>query len=213
MIQTNYDAMACYDRIIPNVAMLASRKFGVHLNVTQSNARTLEQAKFHVRTETGLSETSYQHETGMPVYGTGQGSTNSSQNWNFISSILLDCYDLKAFPAQYSNPDRSNVSNWSMIGFVDDNNGQVNSFFDHRDQRDIKSLHEKARLNANTWSSLLGVTGGALELSKCSYHVMSWGFAMNGAPVLQACPPEQRILQVHDSITNQHQTLGIPLTI
>jgi hypothetical protein len=26
---TNYDATACYDRIIPNLAMLASRKFGV----------------------------------------------------------------------------------------------------------------------------------------------------------------------------------------
>ena len=30
LIQTNYDAMACYDRIIPNLAMVASQKFGVH---------------------------------------------------------------------------------------------------------------------------------------------------------------------------------------
>ncbi|KAI2501781.1 hypothetical protein MHU86_12701 [Fragilaria crotonensis] len=29
MILTNYDATACYDRIIPNLAMLASRRFGV----------------------------------------------------------------------------------------------------------------------------------------------------------------------------------------
>lgn len=28
-LQTNYDASACYDRNIPNLAMLASRKFGV----------------------------------------------------------------------------------------------------------------------------------------------------------------------------------------
>lgn len=40
---TNYDATACYDRIIPNLAMIASRKFGVSETVTSSNARTLEQ--------------------------------------------------------------------------------------------------------------------------------------------------------------------------
>jgi hypothetical protein len=42
LIQTNYDATACYDRIVPNLAMLVSKKFGVpHLN-TLSNARTLQ---------------------------------------------------------------------------------------------------------------------------------------------------------------------------
>ena len=42
--QTNYDATACYDRIIPNLAMSASRRFGVPNEVTASNARTLEHA-------------------------------------------------------------------------------------------------------------------------------------------------------------------------
>ena len=42
--QTNYDATACYDRIIPNLATLASRRFGVPNEVTASNARTLEHA-------------------------------------------------------------------------------------------------------------------------------------------------------------------------
>ena len=53
-LQTNYDATACYDRIIPNLAMLASRRFGVAKEVTQSNASTLHKAKYYVRTELGL---------------------------------------------------------------------------------------------------------------------------------------------------------------
>jgi hypothetical protein len=46
LVQTNYDAMSCYDRIIPNLAMLVSRKYGVPKLTTQSNSKTLEQAEY-----------------------------------------------------------------------------------------------------------------------------------------------------------------------
>ena len=75
LIQTNYNAMACYDHVIPNLAMLANRKHGVHPMVTCSNVRTIERAKVHVRrNEMGLSETSCTHESQMPIYGTGSGA-------------------------------------------------------------------------------------------------------------------------------------------
>ncbi len=61
MIQTNYDATACYDRIIPNLATLASQRHGVHKNVALTNSRTLRKARYHIRTEMGLSTTSYTH--------------------------------------------------------------------------------------------------------------------------------------------------------
>ncbi len=76
-IQTNYDATACYDRIVLNMAMIASRRFGVAKSVTETNATTLERARFHIHTELGLSETSYSHSEEDPIYGTGQGSGNS----------------------------------------------------------------------------------------------------------------------------------------
>ena len=204
LIQTNYDAMACYDRMIPNSAMLASRKHGVHELVTQCNARTLEQAKYRMRTEMGLSETSYSHESQHPIYGTGQGSMNSGNNGTYISSALIDCYDTKASSATYMNPDRSNVNTWSMIGFVDDNNGQVNSFEEAREKTNLQKLHHKARTNATIWANLLSITGGALELSKCSYHVMNWEFTINGAPVLQACPEEFRTLHGRNQWPRTH---------
>jgi hypothetical protein len=54
IVQTDYDAMSCYDRIIPNLAMLVSRKFGVSSETTHSNASTLEKAKYHIRTDMGV---------------------------------------------------------------------------------------------------------------------------------------------------------------
>jgi hypothetical protein len=55
LLLTHYDATACYNRIIPNLGMIVSRKFGVPAEVTQTNATTLEQATNLVRTELGLS--------------------------------------------------------------------------------------------------------------------------------------------------------------
>ena len=126
--QTNYDATACNDRIVPNLAMLASRKFGVPSAVAHSNASTLQQARYHIRTDLGLSEERYQHQDTAPIFGTGQGSGNSPAIWCFLSSVLYDCYDEVAIPATYCSPDRSGSFQIGMIGFVDDQNGQTNDF-------------------------------------------------------------------------------------
>ena len=132
-----------------------------------------------------MSDTYYSHSTSQPIYGMGQGSGNSPMMWCFISSLLFDCYETSAFSASYCNPDRSNLIELSMIGFVDDANGQVNSFFDPESPVMLQqTLNKKAASNAATWSKYLNASGGALELSKCSYHVLHWRFAMNGAPVL-----------------------------
>jgi hypothetical protein len=128
LVQTNFDATACYDRIIPNLAMLASQKFGVHPSVTKTNALTFFLAKYHVRTEIGVSTTFYSHSEDNPIYGIGQGSGNASVLWGFISSLLYDIYELKAHPATYCNPDGTNQILVFLIGFVDDNNGQGNKF-------------------------------------------------------------------------------------
>jgi hypothetical protein len=183
--QTNYDATACYDRIIPNLTMLASRRFGVPKEVTASNAITLKEASYHVRTELGLSPEGYQHSDDTPIFGTGQGSANSPAIWCFISSLLFQGYDTLACPASYCSPDRSRKVDLGMIGFVDDTNGQTNKFLDMVDpSAPRQSTKQALQNNAQIWANLLGATGGALELSKCSVHVATWQFTTQGAPVL-----------------------------
>ena len=184
LIQTNYDAASCYDLIIPNFAMLASRQFGVHQSTTLLNACTLHSAQYHIRTELGLSSTSYHHKEEMPIYGTGQGSGNSPMIWCFISSVLFDCFEATAHQVTHCNPDRTNFMYIHMIGFVDDSNGQVNSFLRDESPEELNRLIRKAEYSATTWSNLLSATGGSLELSKCSYHIANWQFSMQGAPVL-----------------------------
>jgi exonuclease III len=207
LIQTNYDAASCYDRIIPNLAMLASRRFGVHQSATLLNARTLQSARYHIRTDSSLSTTSYQHEADMPIYGTGQGSGNSPMIWCFSSSLLFDCYEEAAYQATYCNPDGSNPINLYMIGFVDDSNGQVNSFLREESHDELQRLIRQAEHNAITWSNLLEATGGSLELLKCSYHVVNWKFSIQGAPVLSSVKAQVQSISVPHSLTGELQTL------
>ena len=159
-----------------------------------------------------MSETSYSHSTEFPIYRTGQGSGHSPIIWRFLSSILFDCYETKAHFALYQNPDRTSQHQWYMIGFVDDTDGQVNQFSADERQDTLETIHRHTQENATTLAQLLGVTGGALELQKCSYHVVAWKFTAHGAPVLASCPPEFQTLEVTDPIyQHSHSLQYLPL--
>jgi exonuclease III len=201
-IQTNYDATACYDRIVPNLAMMVSKRFGVpHLN-TVTNAKTLQSAEYRICTDLGMAETGYKHSDEWPIYGTGQGSGNSPMIWCFLSSILFDCYDKLSHSAQYCRPDRSEPMTIGMVGFVDDSNGQTNNFLQDETDDTLPTLLHQLRTNAQVWSNLLGASGGALELSKCSCHVAVWTFSLQGDPVLMN----------HQTINNSAASVKDPFT-
>ena len=93
LVLMNFDATSCYDRILPSLANLASRKFGVPPTETQMNVLTLEKTSYRLRTGIGMSPTGYSHCEENPIYGIGQGAGHASQTWNFISSVLLECHE------------------------------------------------------------------------------------------------------------------------
>jgi len=205
VVLTNYDATACYDRIIPNLGMTVSQKYGVPSSVTVSNASTLEKAEFHVRTDLGVSPTGYHHEPDYPVYGTGQGSANSPAIWCFLSSTLFDCYDTKAHQATYWDTHGLVHTQFGLIGFVDDCNGQTNSFGRDGSSETVKQIVSQAH-----WADLLHASGGALEISKCSNHILQWQFSMTGAPVLVPTHLPQNVsIQVRDRQENVIKDLQV----
>ena len=210
VVLTNYDAASCYDRIIPSVAMLVSRKFGVPQTVTTMNSTTLEHAEYRIRTELGLAESGYTHTATNPIYGTGQGSANSPAIWCFLSCSLFDCYDSLANQAKYTHPTGTVNTSLGLIGFVDDCNGQANQFHSPETTSLVTDILDDARANAQHWSDILQASGGTLELSKCNCHVMKWIFSAQGAPVLEPRNATyQQIMKVEDKITNKHHSLEL----
>ena len=81
-----------------------------------------------LKTSMGVSDEFYSNCQAFPIYGTGQGSGNSPTIWCIISSVLFECHKEKGHGAYFCTPDQQMPVSLSMIGFVDDITGQVNSF-------------------------------------------------------------------------------------
>jgi hypothetical protein len=105
-----------------------------------------------------------------------------------------------------------------MVGFVDDSTGQVNTF-ESNEQPTPELLAALMKIDAQLWSDLLWVSGGRLELPKCSYHQIHFDFLSDGQPQMRlGNVTEQILLQdpktgndiaiPSKSVLNPHKTLG-----
>jgi hypothetical protein len=206
LLRMDFDAASCYDRIIPSIASLAARSFGQHSSLCIIHASFLQQAKYLLKTKLGLSEEDYSHCQLHPIYGTGQGSANSPVIWALISSRLFDAHAVQAHGATFLSPDRTFHIQIFMIGFVDDTNACVNDF-ENPDQSPANIIH-KATSDAQLWNDLLRSSGGALEISKCIFHLAHYGFTATGAPVLKS--PPSNVAKV--TISESESTSPIQLT-
>ena len=186
-IKFDNDATSCYDRILPQLAAIAGRKFGLAKELVTLNNETLRQARYKLRTALGISETHYSHSPTRPIYGTGQGSGNSPIIWCFLSSTLFSAHNEAAHGATFATPDGRHYVKITMTGFVDDSTGQTNSFFEEP-QPNPSDLQEKARYDAQLWNDFLWTSGGALELTKCSYHAVHWAFSGYGSAYMEPKP-------------------------
>ena len=169
MIKFDNDATSCYDRIHCFLANVVSQKYGINKAVCMVQGTTLEEAKYHLKTKLGVSDTFVKHCWFQPWYGTGQGSGNSPVYWLVISSTLFDAYESKAHGALFESPDRTESIQVFMAGFVDDTSNTTNDFaaLQVPSPADLIKL---ATNDAQLWHDILWSSGGALELPKCSYH-------------------------------------------
>ena len=175
------DATACYDRIIPSLASIASQAYGTDKSVCSVMTQTLLEAKYKLKTSLGLSDKSYKHSADSPIYGSGQGSGNSPVIWVFLSSILFDCHNQAAHGARFHSIDNTLNMSLSIIGFVDDSTGYCNA---KSPVETIQQTFQNMQHDAELWNNLLWQSGGDLELSKCLYHVSEYNFTPRGEPVL-----------------------------
>jgi hypothetical protein len=171
-----------------------------------------------LKTSLGISDEFYSNCQAFPIYGTGQGSGNSPAIWCIISSTLFSCHQQQAYGAYFCTPDERMSVSLSMIGFVDNSTGQVNDFT-ATEQPTPEFLREIMRFDAQLWSDLLWVSGGLLELNKCSFHQLHFDFDPDGTPRMRA-GTYGNPLEIHDaslltnvtipakSVFTPHKTLG-----
>lgn len=198
---------------------LASRSLGQHHHINLINAQNLREAQYYLKTQLGVSNTFYKHCDLFPIHGTGQGAGNSPAIWCSISSILFEMYGSQANSATYVSPYGQHKVKVTMIGFVDNTSSSMNDFL-LPTQGPISYYIELAQTDAQQWNDILHPSGGALEDSKCSYHVLYYDFTTSGilVPTGGTFPPtisihfnnNHHLSPLHQlPASSSHKTLGM----
>jgi len=193
-------ASSCYDRIIPSLASQVHRKYGLPVEITRLHGNVLQNTKYRLCTSNGLSESHYSHHPHHPIYGTGQGSGNSPVIWLLISATLFDTYEQNTTGATFETPDRSLSTTIHITGFVDDTNTSLNSWTPNHQIPTSHLLPVLCR-EAQCWNNLLYISGGKLELPKCSFHILEFMFDPDGTPRAIIMNPHP--IHITDSVSGQ----------
>ena len=175
------DAVACFDRIIVALGMMAARRCGMQINTVRTHAKSLELMRYMVKTVYGVSENSYSGTLFAPLFGTGQGGGASPAVWLTLVVVLLNTLErVSPLRMSFRSCDGINVYSRLVDAFVDDTSlgfmNDGNMLFDDL----VRNLEEVAQ----TWEKLLHYSGGSLNLSKCSWFVLHWDWR-SGRPVLR----------------------------
>jgi hypothetical protein len=176
LLRMDFDASSCYDRIIPSLSSLVSRSYGQHRKTCFVHGRFLRNAKFKLKTKLGVSDILYSHCKDNPIYGTGQGISCSPPIWGLISDKLFKVHTAGGNGAKFVSPDAKVSTRVGAVGFVDDTTEAINDFTN--DNATPSLLVDKATKDAQRRNDLLAITGGALEIPKCKFHLASYKFAL-----------------------------------
>jgi hypothetical protein len=181
------DASACYDRIIVALGMLAACRCGMPSNAIRLHADALQLMQYTVKTMYGISKENYYGTPFAPLFGTGQGSGASPAVWLSLVVLLLHTFD-RLIPHRMNFVPISGAREHSRSSdaFVDDTSvGFTSTLGDTQYSELILQLQEVAQ----TWERLLFLSGGKLNLSKCSWYVLRWEWKQ-GRPVIRKIQPD-----------------------
>ncbi len=179
------DATGCYDRIVTSLGMIASRRLGMPEHAIKCQADTLRNMKYSVKHVYGTSSEEYTGTETEPLFGTGQGSGASPAIWLGLVVILLNSLDRmseegKIPGLEFADPWDDLHVKWRVGAFVDDTNQGV---LDPLGKLSMDDLVEQIRQAGQLWESLLHISGGSLNLAKCSWTLQYWTW-ISGRPRL-----------------------------
>lgn len=214
------DAAQCYDRIVPNHALLSCLSNGMPASAAKCIGNTLLNAKYYLKTALQESTCYWSHSNLTPIYGTGQGSGISPGICCSTYSDLFDVHSELCDGSSYINPTSTLSTTIHNIGFVDDTTTSVcdQSQFS---PMSLSDLIASIQHDLQCWANLLHLSGGALAVAKTELYLLYWKFSSEGYPYLSTTgdhgititsPTSSDALQVRSSPpTSSFKLLGFHL--
>ena len=200
-----YDAVACFDRIIPALVVVAYIRLGLERQAGELFLDSLTGMQHQLKTAHGTSQ-AYTSTRDHKHFGTGQGSGGSPAAWNFIDEVLLNTMDKQGMGLNLNNPTDTVRHQRNEDVFVDDANLVVN-----REEPQC-SIQRKSQQHEQT----LYATGGKLALHKCTWVMLQWAWTEGVAHLkTYEADEEGKItttsphkLEVRDSVTEEVHTIS-----
>ena len=177
-------------------------------NAIRLHAEALQFMKYTVKTVYGISDSNYMGTIVEPLFGTGQGSGASPSVWLTLVVVLLHTLDRII-------PDRMNFSAPSGLShsrlsdaFVDNTSVGFTSSTSSVSSEDLITRLEHI---AQSWEHILHLSGGQLNLKKCSWFAMRWEWR-SGRPTLRAITPTDPQLRLFSGQEDTGKTTAISQT-
>jgi hypothetical protein len=170
------DISACFDRMLPSLISLLNRRNGCPKEAVAMHANTLKESNYYLKTQQGISTSSYSNATG-PVYGNGQGAGDSPSQWSQESAMLFQIHQKLAKGATLSNRKGIPLLDIHMMAFADDTNLLGNNDGHHKSRTEMIDELKDA---FNHWNRLLHATGHSMEIGKCACYLAFWEFQDDG---------------------------------
>ena len=168
------DAMACYDRMVPDISTIIARKFGMAPSIMKARNLVMKAMEHHVKTQHGVSSTSYKQTPNEPIMaGEIQGKADPACLWNLESQTLLQTHQQihDGVNLASANGERSIQKN--NDAFVDDCDGVASKHCQTFEASEHATrLHLKS--GAQKWSQLITATGGGIAFHKCGWMMCAF---------------------------------------
>ena len=198
----NNDAKACYDRIIPSIALLCCQRLGLSQQSADFMLLFLREAEYHVKTGHGISDSWYSNRI-TEIYGVLQGSGSAPPIWLALSLLLLRALHHLTPPSKISHPNTYSSLDKLIDMFVDDSD----LWHISHTPIPIATLVQSMTIRAQTWEKLLFLSGGKLNLDKCYWYLVTWTW-VDGQPSLSPISSTPASL----SLTSGNSTVPAPIT-
>ena len=126
LINIDYDAKNCYDRVVPEIVVKASQRMGLHHVKADFILHILSHFRHHLLIRANKTKKDYRNSPLFRILGIGQGMGWSPTLWSLVNDVTLILMENK-LPGEVSNSPLSDLEvAKSLESYVDDVHGGVN---------------------------------------------------------------------------------------
>ena len=194
------DASGCYDRILPPLASVHLQALGMQQSIGTFLARLMYLSKRHVKTIHGTSRKNIRTTKRKVLYGIGQGNGGGPAMWISHLTVMFAALSSVCLGVVMTCVEGIRKIATVGTGYVDD--VTLGLSLQKKQRQTEKQVLIQIQRMSQLWETLLYITGGRLELSKCFWVPITWKW-YNGKVTLVQKKSKGEVLYLRESETKE----------